>query len=155
VRICSGAGCLRAVPDDVRFCWECSSDKQTPQKRSGWQRGEDDPLLKQYSTPRWNKQIRPRVLLKYPTCIDCKRNASQVADHNIPARRIVAVCRAERLFPFDSYGGFYIMANLVGRCHGCHNKKTKTEDARDWTDELDKVLAPYRADRAKRLAGGG
>ena len=83
-------------------------------------------------------------------CVDCKRNASAVADHEIPARLIVAVCRAEHLFPCDPWGGFYIVANLRGRCHACHNKKTRIEDGLDWTAQLDAVLAPYRRDKAAR-----
>jgi len=64
------------------------------------------------------------------------------------------VCRAERLF-IDPWGGFYIMANLRGLCHACHNEKSKTEDAMDWRDELDRVLAPYRTKATGVPTGGG
>jgi 5-methylcytosine-specific restriction endonuclease McrA len=67
-----------------------------------------------------------------------------VADHEIPARLVVAVCRAERLFPYDPMGGFYILENIRGRCHGCHNAKTKVEDGQDWSAALDALLMPFR-----------
>ena len=151
MRLCSGPGCGRAVPDDVRFCDECKTDNGgLPEKPSGWDRAKDDPLLLQYQSKRWNKGVRPRVIQKYPVCVGCGRTASAVADHEVPARLIVAVCRAERLFPFDPWGGFYIMANLRGRCHSCHNSKSKTEDTDDWTVQLNEVLAPYRADKQRK-----
>jgi hypothetical protein len=106
------------------------------------------------STPRWNKGIRPRVMQRYPVCVDCHVSASQVADHNIPARLIVQVCRDEGLFPFDRWGGFYIMSNLRGRCHACHNAKSRVEDGQDWTDELARVLRPYRKQKKDRGGGG-
>lgn len=143
MRICSGPGCLRAVRDDVRFCDECATEHKQD-RPSGAQRASADEILRQYSLPRWNKGIRPRVLQRYPFCVDCGINPSTVADHDIPARLIVRVCRAERIFPFDPWGGFYIMSNLKGRCHSCHNAKTKVEDAQDWTAELERVLGPYR-----------
>jgi 5-methylcytosine-specific restriction endonuclease McrA len=132
------------VPDDVRLCDECMGEKQhSTQAKTGWHRAQDDPILLQYSTPRWRK-LRPRVMQLYPVCVGCGLSDSAVADHEIPARLIVAVCRAERLFPFDKWGGFYILSNLKGRCHGCHNAKSKVEDGQDWTAKLDEVLAPYR-----------
>jgi 5-methylcytosine-specific restriction endonuclease McrA len=57
---------------------------------------------------------------------------------------MIAVCRAEKLFPFDPMGGFYILENLRGLCHSCHNSKTKVEDARDWTVEIDVLLSKFR-----------
>jgi 5-methylcytosine-specific restriction endonuclease McrA len=144
MRICSGAGCLRVIPEDRRYCDECVSEGAR-NKPSGAQRlAGGDEIMRQYKSPRWLKGTRPRALQRYPLCVDCRARPSQVVDHNIPARIIVAACQREGLFPFDSWAGFYITANLVGRCHSCHNKKTRVEDAQDWSEELDRVLAPYR-----------
>jgi hypothetical protein len=41
-------------------------------------------------------------------------------------------------------GGFYILENIRGRCHGCHNAKTKVEDGQDWSAALDALLMPFR-----------
>ena len=155
VRICSGPGCLRVVGNDTRYCAECSPYMGTyTGKMTGAQRAEQDAILRQYSLPRWNKGIRPRILQRYPYCVDCGIRASAVVDHDIPARLIVKACKDEGLFPFDPWGGFYIMSNLKGRCHSCHNAKTKTEDTLDWTAQLDVVLAPYRTIH-NTIAGGG
>ena len=155
MRLCSAPGCGRAIPDGQRFCDECANDPQVAPKRTGWARGQGDEILLLYRLPRWNQGLRPRVLQRYPVCVDCQINSSEVADHEIPARLIVRVCQEEKLFPFDRWGGFYIMANLRGRCHACHNKKGKTEDAKDWTEQLNVVLAPYRRDKRGRTPPGG
>jgi 5-methylcytosine-specific restriction endonuclease McrA len=140
VRVCSGAGCLRVVPDKVRFCGECVTERLPKQ---GNIRAREDEIQREYVTHRWNKGIRPRVLKQHPFCAVCDKRVSQVADHIIPAHLIVQVCRDLQLFPFDPMGGFYIMANLQGLCHSCHNAKTRVEDGQDWSAHLAKVLAPY------------
>jgi len=35
MRICSGAGCLRVVPDDVRFCDDCRPEHFKPKQDDG------------------------------------------------------------------------------------------------------------------------
>jgi len=133
-----------------RFCDECRREApQLGKPYTGAQRAEQDHIFKLYSCPRWNKGLRPRVLQRYPICVDCKAAPSAVADHNIPARLICSVAKAEKLF-LDPWGGFFIMENLVGRCHACHNKKGRTEDIQDWQEELDRVLAPYRKGKQSR-----
>ena len=147
MRICSGVGCGRITQEDTRYCAECAVEHKTDTpKLSRWERAKTDPIMAQFSTSRWNK-FRPQVLQRYPFCAVCKSQASKVADHKIPARLIVAVCNAERLFVFDTWAGFYLLANMQGLCHSCHNAKTRVEDSMDWTAELDAVLAPYRSER--------
>jgi hypothetical protein len=149
MRICSGAGCLRTVPDAVRLCEECRADKSVAHTPTGWERAATDPMLLEYKGRRWLRGIRPRALHLYPFCVDCKLALSAVADHEIPARLLVAVCRAEGLFPAQRYPGFYIVENIKGRCHSCHNRKTRIEDTQDWTAAIDVLLAPFRADRER------
>src|SRR5438874_8456418 len=130
MRICSGPGCLRAVPDDVRFCDECKPDSKP--ERTRVERAATEPIMLEYGTKRW-QECRKIALQRHPFCSGKDCNAlSKVADHNIPALVITRVCRALGLFPYQKWPGFYIVNNLVGLCHSCHNKKTRTEDAEDW-----------------------
>lgn len=152
MRICSGAGCLRVVPDNVRYCTECLTDKQTPAPNR-WQVGKEDPIVRQYQSERW-RRLTPIVLKRCPVCAECRQALSRVVDHNIPARLIVSVCRAERLF-IDSWAGFYIAANLRGMCDACHNAKSLKEDGQDWREELDRILAPYRKQTKDLGVGAG
>lgn len=143
MRICSGPGCLAAVPDNVRFCAECKPDSQPTQTRV--ERGRTDPIMLEYGTKRW-QQVRQMALQRHPYCAgwqgECNE-LSRVADHNVPARLVVRVCRALGLFPFQQWPGFYIVENLIGLCHSCHTKKTKVEDAQDWTAQLVNVLCRF------------
>ncbi len=137
MRLCSGAGCGRAVEDNVRYCHECAPEHRKPVV----DRTANDEIMGQYRTARW-QTFRRLALQRYPFC-ECGAVA-KVADHNVPARIIVRAVRASRLFRFDPWAGFYILDNMRGLCHACHNKKGKTEDAQDWTDELAKIMARYR-----------
>jgi 5-methylcytosine-specific restriction endonuclease McrA len=147
MRICSGAGCGRAVPNEVRFCDECKAERPPEAKRlTSLERARTDPMQGEYIKPRW-KTIRKLALQRHPFCkgwdgVPCNE-LSRVVDHNIPAILIVRVCRALKLFPYEQWPGFYILANLVGMCHGCHNKKTKTEDTEDWSAQLVTILITY------------
>lgn len=128
----------------MRFCDECKPD--APVKPSRWERAKNDPIMAQFSTTRWARFRQP-VIQQCPMCAECHITTSAVADHKIPARLIVRVCRWLKLFPLDRWGGFYIRANMQGLSHSCHNKKTKVEDTQDWTDELIRVLGPFMRDK--------
>jgi len=159
MRICSGPGCGRAIPEEARYCSDCQpgtagdgdgirvhrpegATSRPGLRLSGAQRAASDPILAQYSTPRWGK-LKQIVLQRYPFCVECKRNPSRVADHEIPARLIVTAFRSEQL-SLDPWGGFYVMENLRGRCHSCHNSKSKIEDTQDWSAELESLLSKFR-----------
>jgi hypothetical protein len=147
MRICSGPGCLRAVPDDVRFCDECRVEHNvTPHApRTRVERGRTDPMMLEYGTKRW-QTVRRIALLKQPYCIGWRMTCqalSVVGDHNIPARTIVPVCRALGLFPMSRFPGFYVASNIVGLCHACHNRKTLVEDKCDWTEALVTTVSTY------------
>ena len=137
MRLCSGPGCGRAVPDDVRFCDECKPEHK-PLSRV--ERGETDPIMLEYGTKRW-QTLRMMALRRHILC-PCGTTAV-IADHNIPARTITQVCRALGLFPGQKYPGFYILENVVGLCRSCHKKKTNTEDADDWSRQLCEVLKRF------------
>jgi 5-methylcytosine-specific restriction endonuclease McrA len=164
MRICSGAGCTRTVPDTVTFCHECTpkpvpsdgirenvpAGKAAPSSRdgrklTGQERGYTDEIAAAYSAdPTWRKVTRPQTLQRFPFCAICKREVSRVADHIIPARIVVAACRAERMFPMEKLPGFNIRENTQGLCHGCHNEKTASEAGKDYAAELETLLAKFR-----------
>jgi hypothetical protein len=115
--------------------------------------------MAEYGTAHWQR-LRQQALARQPFC-ECG-NAAVVGDHDIPVKLLVRVCRALKLFPFQKWPGFYIIENIKGLCHGCHNVKTKTEDSKDWTEQLVKVLSRFLpselgddAKRAKILAAYG
>jgi hypothetical protein len=158
MRICSGPGCGRAVPDNVRFCDECKSER--PAAKAGpltsMERATTDPIQAEYVTAQW-KKLRAVALSKHPYCAGWRKqcnNLSVVVDHNVPAKIMIKVCRALGLFPFQKYPGFYVLSNLIGLCHSCHNSKTRVEDAQDWTEQLVTILLTYvkGADEGERRA---
>jgi hypothetical protein len=143
MRICSGPGCLAAVPDNVRFCAECKPNS-TPE-RTRVERARTDPIMLEYGTKQW-QTLRRLGLQKHPFCKGWNRECnelSRVADHNIPARLVAKVSRALGLFPYQKWPGFYILDNLSGMCHSCHTKKTRVEDAQDWSEQLVALLLRF------------
>jgi hypothetical protein len=136
MRLCSGAGCGRALPEDQKYCDECRAEYPTTVDRAA-----NDPIMAQYRTARWQKFRKP-VLINHPFCRDCPAPAT-VADHEIPARLILRVAREERWFPIDPWAGFYLAANMVGRCSRCNTVKAQTEDQKDWTQEIAMLRAKY------------
>jgi 5-methylcytosine-specific restriction endonuclease McrA len=154
------------VPDGVQLCDECRaarpahtsdgirenrpvgaavSSYRDGVKLSGAERALEDEILKEYTKARWRKGLRPPALARHPFCnwANCAEVSVHV-DHVIPARLVVAACRAELLFPFDPMGGFYIEQNLQGLCHAHHNEKTKADVGKDWSVEIDRLLQRFR-----------
>ena len=128
MRICSGAGCLRVVPDDVRFCDECKPQITTDdgikamvsdRERYGWV----------YTSERWTKRVRPRVLRRQPMCARCRCKLSVIVDHIVPIGVAIVQAQDSGLYKLDKYAGAYIMSNLQGLCRVCHRAKTD-EDKR-------------------------
>jgi 5-methylcytosine-specific restriction endonuclease McrA len=163
MRICSGPGCMASVPDGVRFCEECTpipvegdgmrehqpANRAAPStsgglKLSGNQRAYVDEIQREYQSKTWREGTRRWALRQFPFCEECKDELSAVIDHRIPVRLVIAACRKKKMFPLQKLPGFHIRENLRGMCHSCHNKKTATEEAKDWTDELDALLQKYR-----------
>jgi hypothetical protein len=151
MRICSGAGCLRAVPDRARFCDECL--EETRLKPQGEKDGSTlhangynallDALNKQ---KRW-QELRLRVLKKYPICNRCDRRLSEICDHVVPAQIAVVQAQESRHYPFDQYAGYFLFSNLQGLCRPCHGLKTLEDKAHvgPWPDVVAiEVAAPKR-----------
>lgn len=151
MRVCSGAGCLRAVQDDVRFCDEC---KQAVQSSSGdgervHTSTDRERYAAQYSGLRW-RQIRERALRRSPMCQRCERAATVIVDHIVPAGIAIAQARESGKYPTDRYAGFYLLSNLQGLCRACHWAKTIEDKAH--TGPWDDVIAREAATPKRRYA---
>lgn len=73
-------------------------------------RGGLTPTPKNYHDPAW-EELRRRVLIRDPVCLNCHKQRSSRADHIVPVSR----------------GGKDELSNLQGMCESCHNSKTATE----------------------------
>ena len=123
MRVCSGQGCLRAIPDDVRLCDECA-EHSTPiddgiAEHLNRYDAELDALRK---SQRWQK-LRVRVIQAFPICARCDRSISQIADHIVPARNAISQARLSGKY-LDRNAGYFLMSNLQGLCRPCHYLKT-------------------------------
>ncbi len=124
MRVCSGPGCLRSVPDDVRFCDECKPQSATSSDdirshTSGYTE-ELDALRK---GTRWQR-IRARVIKSGPLCARCQLRISEIVDHVVPAGVAVQQARDSGKYPMDRNAGYYLLSNLQGLCRPCHQAKT-------------------------------
>lgn len=130
MRVCSGAGCLRVVPDDVRFCDECKPVTAEDEAiREHKPMNADRPKYAHlYDGPRWQK-LRKLVLAKHPVCTRCNERLSTLADHIVPAGVAIEEVKASKRFPLDPWAGFYLMSNLTGLCRSCHGLKTNEDKA--------------------------
>lgn len=147
MRICSGAGCLRAVPDDVRFCDECKPQPKvdddiramvSDRERYGWV----------YTSERWVKRVRPMILRRQPMCARCRSKLSVIVDHIVPIGVAIVQAQDSGIYPLDKYAGAYMTSNLQGLCRVCHHAKTD-EDKRHsgpWPNVTTKdALTPKKA----------
>ena len=135
MRICSGVGCLRAVPDDVRYCDECRPQAvQIDIREHGT--GYTAELDRLRKSTRWQR-LRELVLRSQPICKRCGKRRADICDHVIPAQIAVAQVQASGLY-LDRWAGYFIRSNLQGLCRLCHAMKTIEDKAHtgDWPDVL-------------------
>ena len=137
MRICSGAGCLRAIADDVRFCDECQSERTAaPSTDDNRSHTLTDRVRYAflYSGQRWQR-TRAAVVKQYPFCACCQRRVTEIVDHIVPAGIAVAQARDSGLYPFDRVAGFFFRTNLQGLCRVCHADKTVADKTHsEWPD---------------------
>jgi 5-methylcytosine-specific restriction endonuclease McrA len=139
MRICSGAGCLRAVPDDVRFCDECKPKTAVDvdgQKTHTITDRERYAFL--YSSQRWTR-LRELVVRSQPMCRRCRRRQTEIVDHSVPAG--VAVQQVQDSGKYrDRWAGFFMRSNLQGLCRSCHWVKTNEDKSHtgEWPNVLDR-----------------
>ncbi len=133
MRICSGAGCLRAVEDDVRFCDECKPQTSTDGTREHTT-GYDARLNIVKKSTRWQR-LRALVVRAQPMCQRCRKRLTEIVDHIIPAE--IAVMQAKLSGKYlDPMAGYFIRSNLQGLCRVCHRAKTDEDKAHvgEWPD---------------------
>ena len=126
MRLCTGAGCGRAVPNDVRFCDECQAERNKTTGTDGisvHSTAYDAQLDKQRTSGRW-QAVRSKALIRCPMCARCNIHLSEIADHIVPARVAVQQARDSGKWPFDPWAGYYLLCNIQGLCRPCHYDKT-------------------------------
>jgi 5-methylcytosine-specific restriction endonuclease McrA len=139
MRLCSGPGCGRKVPDDVRFCDECKAERGTSgadEIRTHHTPGVYDEVLDGLRKgTRW-QSIRKRVIQRDPLCKRCQLAVSEIADHIVPAAVAIAQAQESGRYPYDKYAGYYLLSNLQGLCRSCHAVKTLEDKAHvgPWPD---------------------
>ena len=153
MRLCSGAGCGRVVPDSVRFCEECRHERG---------RGTDDGIRSHsladreryqflYAGNRFQDGIRPKILQRDPMCKRCGCSPSVIVDHIVPAGEAIRQAQESGRYPFSKYAGFFLMSNLQGVCRSCHALKTAEDKAHvgPWPD----VIAVEDAAQKNKFGG--
>ena len=130
MRICSGSGCLRTVPDTVRLCDECRSGGRNDNaiKSHGYV-ADRDRYKALYVCPRWVKRLRPVVLAAFPICTKCDKALSEIVDHIVPAGEAIRQAKESGKYPLNPVAGFFIQSNLTGLCRSCHGRKTNDDKA--------------------------
>jgi len=143
MRVCSGAGCLRAVPEGPqysRYCAECRAERGEAVKTDA---------IKSHSTAydavldglrkgtRW-QSIRRTVLGRNPMCARCGLTMSEICDHIVPAAIAIMQAQESGKYPLNKCAGFYLLSNLQGLCRPCHGTKTLEDKAHvgPWPDVL-------------------
>lgn len=137
MRLCSGAGCGRKVPDDARFCDECRAERgssgssQQSRKHTTSDR-ENYAFL--YSGPRWQR-LRTTVIKRDAFCKRCDAAVSEIVDHTVPVGIAIAQAQLSKRW-IDPWAGFYLLSNLRGLCRSCHHAKTLEDKTHvgEWPD---------------------
>jgi 5-methylcytosine-specific restriction endonuclease McrA len=143
MRICSGAGCLRKVADDVRFCDECKPPvQQQDTDGKAHTTAYTDELDHLRKGTRW-QSIRRTVLGRNPVCARCGLAVSEICDHVVPAAIAIMQSQESKRYPLDKWAGFYLMSNLQGLCRPCHHLKTVEDKTHvgPWPDVIAKEAA--------------
>lgn len=145
MRICSGPGCLRAVPDDVRFCNECKPETGKADEIRNHTHSYDPLLDRLRKGQRWQR-VRATAIKRDPFCKRCEVELSRIIDHIVPAREAIAQAEVSGRYPHDKYAGYYLLSNLQGLCYACHSAKTAEDKAHcgPWPDALTKELNQVR-----------
>lgn len=141
MRMCGGAGCGRAIPDDVRWCDECKAERTTPADDGIKTNLVSDRVryAHLYSSRRWNDRIRPLAIKRHPICSRCDLSLSEIVDHRVPAGVVIEQAQQSGRYPYDKWAGFFMLSNLHGLCRPCHAVKTEEDKAHvgAWPNAVD------------------
>lgn len=148
MRVCSGAGCLRAVADDARYCAECQAERGEAAKTDGIKNHStayDAVLDGLRKSTRWQR-VRDIAIKRCPLCARCELSVSAIVDHIVPAAIAVQQAQDSGRYPYDKYAGYYLVSNLQGLCRSCHGTKTLEDKAHvgPWPDVLAREAAAPR-----------
>lgn len=145
MRVCSGAGCLRAVEDSIRYCDECRRLPNPADDIKTHSTGYTAELDKLRKSLRWQR-LRALVLRSQPMCALCNHALSVLVDHIIPAE--IAVMQAQISGKYlDKWAGYFLRSNLQGLCRVCHYEKTLHDKVHSgpWPDVVTiELAAPKR-----------
>ena len=140
MRICSGAGCLRVVADDVRWCDECKPQSSTDTDDIRVHTLSDRiKYAFLYSSARWTR-LRGSVARAQPFCARCHNRITVIVDHAVPAGVAIVQVQQSGKYGVDKWAGFFMRSNLQGLCRECHYIKTEEDKAHVgvWPDVLEK-----------------
>lgn len=148
MRVCSGAGCIRAISEDVRFCDECKPVVVAPSGEREHTVTDAVRYHALYAGSRWQKRVQPMALRRCPFCAMCNAAVSALVDHIVPSGIAIQQARDSGAFPLDANAGFYLLSNLQGLCRACHYIKTLADKVHvgPWPD----VMAGERTAPKKR-----
>ena len=122
MRICSGVGCLRAIPEDQRFCLDCGPQPKPTDGIRSHTLTDRERYGSLYGSSRWTR-LRAQVVREQPMCARCRKALTAIVDHVIPAG--IAIVQAQESGKYQGkYAGFYLRSNLQGLCRACHYVKT-------------------------------
>ena len=130
MRICSGPGCLRTVPDNVRFCDECNPTHTDDGIRSHTL-ADRERYQSLYESNRFQDYCRPRTLQRYPMCARCGVAPSVICDHIVPAGEAIRQVQESGRFPLSKYAGFFLLRTCKG-CVGLATESKRTKTRRMW-----------------------
>jgi len=139
MRLCSGAGCGRAVPDNVRFCDECKPGSANHGIKCHTPANTDrEKYAHLYAGNRFQDGIRPKILQRDPMCKRCGYSPSVIVDHVVPAGEAIRQAQESGRYPYSKYAGFFLLSNLQGLCRSCHGFKTNEDKAHvgPWPDVM-------------------
>lgn len=142
MRVCSGAGCLRAVKDDVRFCDDCKPAPTGNDTIREHSTAYDAVLDKLRTGSRWQR-LRKLIVQRQPMCARCDLHYTEIVDHIVPAAIAIEQARSSGKYPLDKYAGYFISSNLQGLCRACHWLKTNEDKTHtgEWPDVVERELA--------------
>ncbi len=125
MRLCSGPGCQRAIPEGQRFCDACKAERGIALQDNAkvHTSGYTEELDAQRKSGRWQR-TREKALTRCPMCARCNVRLSEICDHIVPAGVAVQQARDSGRYPYDRWAGYYLLSNLQGLCRPCHHLKT-------------------------------
>ena len=129
MRLFSGPGCGRAVPDGTRYCYACKRGIPLDDGIKQHAVSDRERYAFLYSGSRWRVRVQPLAIQMCPVCARCNAALSELVDHKVPAGVAIIQAQESGRYPYDKWAGFYLLSNLAGLCRSCHGKKTDEDKA--------------------------